>query len=174
MATASPPADRGGPTGQVQSHLVWLWRYLRMHGADRELADDLAQESFLIALQKGALAADPAALATFLRRTARFLFLRAKRPHRDAVQFADAVDALWQRDCSDGGSALLAAVRACVDLLDGRARAAVELSYGLGDRDPTSRTAIAHQLGMQETGVKTLLQRVRQKLRECIEKRRER
>ena len=149
-----------------------LWRYLRMHGASATEAEDLAQEAFVVALQKGALAAAPPALQAFLQRTARFLFLRLRKRGARGEQVADAVDGLWQRDCAgDAGDALVAAARACVEQLEGRARTAVELSYGFGGEADGSRTAIARELGMQENGVKTLLQRARQRLRECIERR---
>ncbi len=148
-----------------------LWRYLRMHGASPTEADDLAQEAFVVALQKGALDLEPAARWTFLQRTARFLFLRLRKAGRSGAQLADAVDELWSRDCgADDAEALLDAVRACVEQLDGRARTAVEMSYGF-DQIEQSRAAIATALGMQENGVKTLLQRVRKVLRACIDRR---
>ena len=163
----------------VGQHLRSLWRHLRMHGASAAEADDLAQEAFVVALQKGVLLqgvqSAPAATAAFLRTTARFLFLRHRKAGRRGARLADAVDELWARDCGrDDGDALIALLRGCVGELAGRARTVVELGYGLGDRDPQGRAAIARELGMQENGVKTLLQRVRQQLRECIERRRER
>lgn len=175
---AAPGLESGSaPTSALdealRDHLHGLWRYLRMQGADAALADDLAQEAFLIAVQKRALDAEPAARWTFLQRTARFLFLRrCKAAVRDARELADAVDTLFARDCGgDGGDELLAATRACLERLEGRARRAVELGYGFGGDEPTSRRVIAAELGMQENGVKTLLQRSRQLLRDCIERR---
>lgn len=152
----------------VRQHLLAVWRYLRMHGASPHEADDLAQEAFVIALQKGAAELDPAATATFLRRTARFLFLRLRRS-RGAALLADAVDLLWARDGeADGGDGLVAALRHCVAALTPRARRAVELSYGLGADQPASRVRVATELGMTENGVKTLLQRGREQLRQCL------
>ena len=168
---AAMPGDRE-PGAVVREQLHALWRYLRMHGASDHEADDLAQEAFVIALQKGAAFLAPAATATFLRRTARFLFLRLRRGGPDAVQLADAVDALWDRDCAaDGGDARLEALRACLHELTDRARRAVDLAYGLGAADAQSRMAIAAELGLHENGVKTLMQRVRQQLRACVERR---
>lgn len=155
----------------IERHLHGVWRYLRMHGADAHEADDLAQEAFVIALQKGAAALDPAATATFLRRTARFLFLRLRRDARPAVELADAVDALWARDCAhDDGDELVAALRRCVERLDGRAREAIARCYGIGRDTADARGAAADALGLAPDGLKTLLQRTRQLLRACIER----
>ncbi len=156
----------------IRQHLKGVWRYLRMQGASPHEADDLAQEAFVLALQKGAATLDPAATTMFLRRTARFLFLHLRRDHRAAVELADAVDGLWDRDCdADAGDDLLDTLRHCVGQLQERARRAVELSYGLGAFDAKHRVDVATELGLQPNGVKTLMQRVRQQLRECIERR---
>ena len=175
LPLAAPPGPvpaAGDSAALLQRHLTATWRYLRMHGATPHEADDLAQEAFVIALRKGAATLAPAATATFLRRTARFLFLRLRRDARDAVELADEVDALWQRDCDhDGGDRLVEALRDCVGQLHGRARDAVRRWYGLGADEPGARDATAAALGLQPNGLKTLLQRTRQALRACIERR---
>ena len=141
-------------------------------GARAHEADDLTQEAFVVALRKGVMSLPPAAVAAFLRRTARFLFLRHRRDEPDAVELADAVDERWLRDCeADGGEALLARLRGCVDDLPGRARQAIRASYGLVDDREHDRAAVAHALGLQPDGLKTLLQRARALLRTCLERR---
>lgn len=160
-----------GPDALIRAHVHSVWRYLRMHGATPHEAEDLAQEAFVIALQKGAANLEPAATAVFLRRTARFLFLRLRRGRRDAVLLADAVDTLWARDCErDDGAGLLDTLRNCLGRLTERARRAITLSYGLAEHDRSSRLDLAKELGLEPNGVKTLMQRVRQQLRECIER----
>jgi RNA polymerase sigma-70 factor (ECF subfamily) len=80
----------------------------------------------------------------------------------------EAADSVWAAAAGSDGSLAnyLDALRDCVDQLEGRARQAVDLQY----RDHAGREAIASQLGMQADGVKTLLRRTRQILRECIER----
>lgn len=171
-AAAPAPAD-----DLVQRHLRTVWRYLRTLGATADVADDLAQEAFVVALRRGACELAPAATGTFLRRTARFLFLHHLRDqHRDAThldRFADAVDELFAREDAAGGSdEHLERLRACVASLPPRSRLALERCYGLGADSDASRAAAASELGLQPNGLKTLLQRIRQALRECLERRR--
>ena len=173
-AAPTPPAPppEATATALVARHLAGVWRYLRMHGASPEEADDLAQDAFVIALRKGATSFEPAATAAFLRRTARFLFLRARRDQREAIELADAVDELWARDCAgDDGDGLLAALRACIGELQGRAREAIARCYGVGAATPAGRDAACAALDLQPNGLKTLLQRTRALLRTCIERR---
>ncbi|MCA8976341.1 MAG: hypothetical protein KDC98_16600 [Planctomycetes bacterium] len=168
----SPDTAASRAESVVRAHLGSVWRYLRMHGASADEADDLVQECFVLAAQKGALGLEAAATATFLRRSARFLFLRRRREDRRAVLLADAVDELWQRDCAhDGGDALLDALRNCLARLAPRTATAVRRCYGLGGDEPASRAALAAELGMQENGIKTLMQRARQQLRDCLNRR---
>lgn len=155
----------------VDRHLQSVWRYLRMHGAAPSEADDLTQEAFVTALNKGALELEPAAAWTFLRRAARFAFLHHIRDRRRDLPLADEVDALWDRDAeNDGGAALIDALQGCVEQLDGRARRAVSLSYGIGGGQIHERDEVARALELQPNGLKTLLQRTRKVLRACIER----
>jgi len=170
------PAAQASAGDLVQRHLRAVWRYLRTLGAPPDVADDLTQEAFVVALRRGASELPPAATATFLRRTARFLFLHHLRDrHRDAAnatELADAVDELFAREDAAGGSdEQLERLRACVASLPPRSRLAIERCYGLGADSDASRAAAATELGLQPNGLKTLLQRIRQALRDCLERR---
>ncbi|MCK5940494.1 MAG: sigma-70 family RNA polymerase sigma factor [Planctomycetes bacterium] len=155
----------------VDRHLQSVWRYLRMHGASPSEADDLAQEAFVTALRKGALELEPAAGWTFLRRAARFAFLHHLRDRKRDPALADAVDELWDRDAEhDGGGELVDALQRCVEQLQGRPRLAVRRCYGLDGDPPCDRDEVARSLELQPNGLKTLLQRTRAALRECIER----
>jgi RNA polymerase sigma factor (sigma-70 family) len=172
IALAAPP-----PHGDlVHRHLRTVWRYLRTLGASADVADDLAQESFVVALRRGACELPAAATGAFLRRTARFLFLHHLRQrHRDAAHlggFADAVDELFAREDAAGGSdEHLERLRACVASLPPRSRLAIERCYGIAADSDATRAAVAAALGLQPNGLKTLLQRIRQALRDCLERR---
>jgi len=153
----------------VRRHQVGVWRYLRALGAAADEAEDLLQETFLVALDKLTEDLGTTSVASFLRKTARHLLLRQRRDRgrREAAVIAFA-DELWQRDCAvDDGGAWLEALDGCVSQLDGRSRDVVQWFY----REGQSRKQVAARLQIKETGMKTLLQRLRAALRSCIEAR---
>ena len=153
----------------IRRHQAGLWRYLRALGCSPDLADDLTQEAFLVAFRRGLQDTGPHTTGSFLRKTARHLFLRSRRTsrRREAI-LVEAADLLWTQDCaSDDGDEWLEALRACMDSVEGRGREALTLFY----RDGASRAEAARALDMKENGVKTLLARVRQALRDCVRRR---
>ncbi|MBL8752468.1 MAG: sigma-70 family RNA polymerase sigma factor [Planctomycetes bacterium] len=153
----------------VRRHQLGLWRYARALGVPAADAEDLLQDTFVVALRRLDADRGEAAVATFLRQTCKHLWLRRRRDQSRREQLLlEHADAVWTRECDDDdGERWQAALRACVGGLDGRAREVVERFYG----DGLPRDQVADRLGMKETGVKTLLQRVRALLRDCIERR---
>lgn len=169
--------DKASSTHEfLGQHLEAVWRYLRMHGASTHEADDLTQEAFVTALRKDALQLAPPAARAFLRKTARFAWLHHLRESQRDPELFDAVDELWDRDAEhDGGADMIDNLRNCIDKLDGRAKLAVQMSYGIGDEeaaDPAvaDRADVASKLELTPNGLKTLLQRSRQLLRSCLER----
>jgi len=162
---AVPPADVW-----LRDHVQALLRYLRMLGAPPPVAEDLTQEAFVVVWRRGKQRLEAAALATFLRRTARNLWLQQRRSDRRFEHaVAAAAERLWLRDCArDGGDTWVAATAECLGAMQGRARLAIERIYGCG----MDRAQVANELGLQPNGLKTLLQRARKWLQECIERRR--
>jgi RNA polymerase sigma-70 factor (ECF subfamily) len=155
-------------------HRLGIWRYLRFLGCDDAAADDLAQETFL-AVAKGTTNGGPVRdVPAYLRGVARNLFLKWLRQkgrgpsleELSAAQVAEA-EAVWSQFAGDdGGDAWIAALRECVERLNGRGRQAIDLHY----RDEFSRDEIARRLAMTPDGVKTLLRRTREALRGCVER----
>ncbi|MBK8096122.1 MAG: RNA polymerase sigma factor [Planctomycetes bacterium] len=168
LATPDRPAPQAGDGAELQPFVDKIHRFLRCLGASRTEAEDLTQEAFLAAARKGKLALPPAARLSFLRRAARFQWLRTRRrSRREEAAIAELSLQLWEHELPDDGEAMLQATRACVRELTGRAGLAVGLAY----RDGASRTEIAGALGMAENGVKTLLARTRHWLQRCITRR---
>lgn len=163
---ASPQRLDGASAEQLwREHAGHLRRYLRVLGAAGQDLDDLLQETFVVLLQRPFEDRGGAQVATFLRTTARFLFLRRDR---DLLPQVEAAEAVWERNCgNDDGDGYLAALRDCVEQLPMRSRRLVELGYD----DELGRAAIARELGMKADGVKTALRRLRDGLRQCVERR---
>ena len=168
--TASPPA-RADTTGDaafafVHRHQRGLWRFLRACGCPAHAADEVAQDALLLALERNV---DDDAAPGYLRQAAKFLWLRRVRDEgRSHARWLDAAEQLWQQDCAtDAGDGLIAALRTCLDVLPPRPRLALQRVYAEG----TSRETLAAELGIGEHGARTLLQRIRAALRDCIERR---
>lgn len=153
----------------VAAHQASVWRYLRFLGCSAEEADDLAQETFVVWL-RSERGIEPAAIDAWLRGVARNLFRAQRRALRRGLATLDPeqIEAMWcgyARD--DAGDGYQSALRACLAELDDRARHALELRYA----DGATRRSIAAELGVAEEGAKTLLRRVKARLRKCIERR---
>ncbi len=155
----------------VRRHQQDVWQYLRLLGRAPADADDLTQETFLLAFRKGVRSIDARATGAHLRRIARFLHLnqhRADTRRRASAERAwcDAIDDAWSAGRGEFTSDdYLAVLRRCRSRLRGRQHTVIELFY----RNGFSRAEIATRMGMTENGVKTLLQRTRERLRRCIE-----
>lgn len=158
------------PVGSPDRELRRVWRYLRALGASASEADDLAQETMLAALRAArAGATDIGDAEAFLLGIARNHWLRSRRwwQRRREREIADAVDQLWaETAAADDGDELLVRMRACLELLQPRARTALELHY----RDGMRWSEIGPLVGLRPNGTKTLAQRSRQVLRGCIER----
>ncbi|MGC6486654.1 MAG: RNA polymerase sigma factor [Planctomycetota bacterium] len=169
VPTGPDGADADRAPTWVASYAGMVWRYLRLLGWDPEDAEDLAQETLLVALRKGMGDRSNRQIAAFLRRTAKYLHLQRRRDDgRRARSLGRARQAMIDRLCDASGAPdpHLDAVRACVDDLSPAAQTIVRLFYGEG----RSRAEVAGAVGMRENGVKTALQRIRAALHTCIER----
>jgi len=160
------------PAKLIETHQAGVWRYLRALGCERELANDITQETFLAILQKPFDDYDRRATAAYLRTVARNLFISAMRKAGRVVPVEDieAVDTTWNRWMGvDDGEELLDKLRECLQGLTERARWALEMRF----KDRLPRVEIAENLGITEHGAKNLMQRAKKQLRSCIEKKTE-
>ena len=156
------------PAELIETHQAGVWRYLRSLGCERELANDITQETFLAVLEKPFDDYDPRATASYLRTVARNLFISAMRKagRMVVVEDVDAVDVTWNRWMGkDNGDELLDQLRVCLSQLTERARWALQMRF----RDRLPRLEIAENLGITEHGAKNLMQRAKKQLRACIE-----
>jgi len=159
--------DQRDVTQLVQRHQAEVWRYLRYLGATAELADDLCQDTFLQLLRAPYDDRGDAACAAWLRTVARNLFVKSFRRPPFLTTDLEQIEATWQDFAqSDGGDDTVARLRECLEQLDGRARQAVKLHY----EERRSRRDIGARLDIGEDGVKSLLRRSRELLRECVER----
>ena len=170
LAASAPTAADQSLVALIEAQQRPLWRYLRLLGADAHEADDLMQDTFVqFASTKRDNLQSPVA---FLRGIARNLLLAARRRQRRDVPNAHwlhAVEELAAAEPHAFEDARIDALRACIERLQGRARQAIELHHVEG----LSRQQTAAQLGIGDEGVKSLLSRTRDLLRQCVEQRTE-
>lgn len=152
----------------MRAHQAGVWRYLRVLGCDSSLADDLTQETFLAAYRTGFEQRDEKSTRAYLRTVARNAFLKSRR-HAGKVVNVEELERLereWVQLAQDGGEAMTEALRRCLEKLEERPRRALDGFYGTDK----SREAVARELGMTDDGLKSLLRRTRELLKECIER----
>ncbi|MBM3998073.1 MAG: sigma-70 family RNA polymerase sigma factor [Planctomycetes bacterium] len=156
------------PLKLIQDHQLGLWRYLRALGCAREVADDLAQETFLIVLQRPFQDYSEVATRAYLRKVAyNLLVTQQRRAGRVvAVENIEQYERDWNRWAGDGdGEDALRALRGCLKVLGPRALHALKMRF----EERRSRQEIADALQMTEHGAKNLMQRAKKKLRDCVE-----
>lgn len=170
MTTGPTPSVTGfDPVRLIENHQAGVWRYLRALGCDGALAEDLTQDTFLAVLQKPFQDYNAAATAAYLRRVAYNLFISHQRRSGKVIAVENVEDlevqfAEWATD--DNGETALEALRGCLEQLGERARWALEMRF----RDEQSRGSIAEALEISEHGAKNLMQRAKQQLRDCVER----
>lgn len=154
----------------VRRHQASLRAYLAYLGCPAPQVDDLVQDTFLAALDRGFEDRGDPATAAWLRTVARHFLTKARARDRRALAFEDLdeADRAWESfEGEDGGTSYVEALRRCLEGVNDRARGVLELRY----RANLRRAAIADRLGMSEAGVKSVLVRSKKLLRNCIERR---
>ena len=156
------------PAQLIAEHQIGVWRYLRALGCESNEAEDLTQETFLAVLRKPFEYFGRAAAASYLRKVAYHRFVSAKRrSNRELLtEELEIIDETWSRWQQQGDeNDTVDFLRECLQTLTKRAFWALEMRF----RDKLPRTEIARNLEITEHGAKNLMQRAKQKLRDCIE-----
>jgi RNA polymerase sigma-70 factor (ECF subfamily) len=165
----TPPAAGFDPVLLIQTYQAGVWRYLRAMGCEAALAEDLTQDTFLALLQRPFNDVSPAATSAYLRKTAlNMLISHERRAGRvRTVEDIEQLDHTWTRWVGDDdGELVLNHLRDCLGRLSDRARLALEMRF----KGEHTRLEIATALDITEHGAKNLMQRAKQQLRECIER----
>jgi RNA polymerase sigma-70 factor, ECF subfamily len=163
-----PVTESTTPTAEqlIREHQDSVWRFLVSLGCDASLADDLTQEAFLAVLRGGFEYKGPRETIAWLLRVAKNQFIDVIRNRKETVADLGDAEARWQEfegECEYGQR--VAWLRECMNELTDRAREAVKLRYELN----LPREEMASRLGIAAAGVKTMLERIRQRLRECVQ-----
>src|SRR5471032_2868639 len=98
MKPADKPTSTGfDPARLIENHQAGVWRYLRALGCDPALADDLTQETFLHVLRQPFDDYNPAATASYLRRSAFNIYITLQRRNGRvvAVEDVEKFDQTW-------------------------------------------------------------------------------
>ena len=158
------------PAELIRRHQRGVWRYLRMLGCDDSTADDLTQETFLKVLRRDDFQQhSDAATSGYLRRVAHNAFISMHRKQSRVHLSADQtmIDFVWQRWAGKDltGDVTIDALRECVGALSDRAQTALRMRFA----DGSQRIEIAQALSITDHGARNLLQRAKEKLRQCVE-----
>jgi RNA polymerase sigma-70 factor, ECF subfamily len=155
----------------VRQHQAGLRSYLRWLGAANDVALDLVQDTFVVALTQPPVERDAGSTAAWLRTVARHLLLRQLRTaeRRGRAVELDEAAAAWEQHLggTDDGEAFRAALRSCLGELSSRQGEAMRLRYG----EELAVATVGERMGIGAAGAETLLRRLRAVLRKCIERR---
>lgn len=154
-------------------HRAMLHRFLLFLLRDPEAADELAQETFRVALTKGADPAKGANHGAWLRSIARNLVrnhIRKRRNcpllfHSDILERAEARFVETRSDEDDAWEARRQALAACMQRLPEPERDLLRRRYERGEQVKH----MASRLGLAPNSLSKRLERIRTKLRDCIE-----
>lgn len=151
----------------VQRHQRALWRYLGLLGARADEVEDVMQDAFVALFRR--YPDEPADGQVRLLRTIarRRLFELRRRAAPADVAWSDEVDAFLAEREQALSDQRAEALDACLDELGPRARRALVLRHA----EDRSVDQVAASLGLQRTGALSLLQRARDGLRSCLERR---
>ncbi len=167
--------DLQAQTAFVRFHQGEVRAFIAMITADFSAVDDLAQETFLRALDRLDRVPQPESAGAFLRGIARNVALEhARRQLRQAERAQKFLHYMEDTRVEEGGDAwwsddeqLTTALRACLSTLSAKSRSMLDWRY----REDFDATEIGGRLGMNPAAVRAALKRMRLSLWQCIRSR---
>lgn len=151
----------------VLKHRHGLLAYLYAAVPDAHAVEDLFQEICLVAVRKAADFEDGSDFAAWARAIARHKVLehlRVRRGVRVDEAFFDSLDAAFPAAADDRRQD---ALRRCLEEIQARARQILAWRYD----DGLSPGEIARRTGQSRAAVNSILQRIRETLRACADRR---
>ncbi len=161
--------ERSDPIVWFLANRDLLMGYLAMHGC-RQVAEDVLQEVFLVLQRQRGEMPQGAAAGAWVRGITRNLALKAMAKQRRRVvplsgAVLDGLEAAAAEAEADSEQAdNLAALRGCLDQLDGRHRELLTLRYA----DGMSFAELATRQDSTAGAVQVMVSRLRSKLADCI------
>jgi RNA polymerase sigma-70 factor (ECF subfamily) len=160
-------------TQLVRLHHESVRAYLGRNTPHRDVADDLAQETFLVAFRRIGEFRGEARFSTWLIGIARNLALeylrrecRRQRRDLEAAVARDQAERLSAREGdADEHEQTLAALRACLDGLPAESRVMIDQFYF----DNVSAESLAERVGKRPGAVRMSLLRIRRALADCVQ-----
>ena len=169
MRLVSSP-NRQAAQDLVRRHQSSVRGFLIFLGCPTDLVDDVVQDVFLSVLSSPFEHKSDHQTSAYLRKAARHLLMKTlqrEERHPVLLEFSTA-DRAWEEfEGDDAGESYIRALRECLRGLTQRAREVLRLRY----QASLKQAAIAVQLDLTESGIKSILVRSRKKLRACIERR---
>lgn len=170
--TADPTLalDRAGFDALLRRHHRPLLAYARALARDEAAAEDLLQESLVVAYRRLADFTPTLPFAPWVRGIVRRKYLESARRRREQPLTAPELDALdrthrgWDPSGSDDPFDPIESLRDCVRALPPDFAELIRLAYE--ERWPGKR--MARHLGTPEPALRKRLQRIRERLAECI------
>ncbi len=152
----------------VREHAAAIRMHIRMRLRDASRADDLAQEAFLVAYRRLGSFEAARPFYPWLRGIADNLIRNERRRQGTGSLDQGLDELLWKESDARNATADVEALHDCLDSLARGATRMIQSRYHEG----RSIEEVAAEEGKSPNAVSVALLRIRQTLRECIERRR--
>lgn len=158
---------------RIEREVGGIGGFVAMLTGRRDLADDVAQETFLEAWRHRDRFRDDEDLGRWLRGIARMILLRRQREMKRLIvpfspEVVERLDDAWSKAVRAAPETpRLDALRACLETLDAAERRWLGARY----RDERTLESMADENGRSVDAVKMLFVRLRKRLFDCVERR---